>query len=83
MREELGAEVRVTGRLGTDLPLDAVVLRVYTAELDPASPPPRPLEHAALRWADAAELPQLDWVDADRAVVADLVALLRATHQRR
>jgi 8-oxo-dGTP diphosphatase len=78
LREELGAEVRVTGRLGTDLPLGGVLLRVHTAELDPASPPPRPLEHAALRWVNAAELPHLDWVDADRAVVADLVALLRA-----
>lgn len=82
LREELGAQVRVTGRLGTDLPVDGVVLRVHTAELDPAGPAPQPLEHAALRWVDAAELPQLDWVDADRAVVADLAALLRAGAHR-
>jgi 8-oxo-dGTP diphosphatase len=78
LREELGVDVRVTGRLGTDLPLPDVVLRVHTAELAPGSPEPRPLEHAALRWVDAAEVPALDWVAADRAVAADLVALLRA-----
>ena len=77
LREELGADVRVTGRLGTDLPLADVLLRVHTAELAPGSPEPEPLEHAALRWVDAADVPGLDWVPADRAVAADLVALLR------
>ncbi|QYN40046.1 NUDIX domain-containing protein [Pseudonocardia sp. DSM 110487] len=77
LREELGAEVRVTGRLGTDLPLTDVLLRVHTAELAPGSPEPKPLEHAALRWVDAADVPGVDWVPADRAVAADLVALLR------
>ncbi len=79
VREELGAEVRVTGRLGTDLPLADVLLRVYTAEAAPGSPEPKPLEHAALRWVGAADVPDLDWVPADRAVAADLVALLRDT----
>jgi 8-oxo-dGTP diphosphatase len=77
LREELGAEVRATGRLGTDLPLADVLLRVHTAELAPGSPEPEPLEHAALQWVDAAAVPELDWVPADRAVAADLVALLR------
>jgi 8-oxo-dGTP diphosphatase len=75
--EELGAEVRVTGRLGTDLLLDGMLLRVHTARPAPGSPEPRALEHAALRWVDAAEVPAVDWVEADRAVAADLVTLLR------
>ncbi len=75
--EELGAEVRVTGRLGTDLLLDGMLLRVHIAEPAPGSPEPRALEHAALRWVDAAEVPDVDWVEADRAVAADLVTLLR------
>jgi hypothetical protein len=29
-----------------------------------------------VRWVAAEEVPGLDWVDADRAVVADLVRLL-------
>jgi 8-oxo-dGTP diphosphatase len=77
LREELGADVRATGRLGTDLPVADVLLRVHTAELLPGSREPEPLEHAALRWVDAADVTELDWVPADRAVAADLVALLR------
>jgi 8-oxo-dGTP diphosphatase len=77
MREELGVDVRVTGRLGTDLPLPDVVLRVYTAEPAPGSPEPQPLEHAALRWVTADDVPDVDWVAADRAVAADLLTLLR------
>lgn len=77
-REELGTAVRVTGRLGTDLPIDAGVLRVHTAELDAAAPEPQALEHAAVRWVGPDELAEVDWVDADRAVVTDLVALLRS-----
>jgi 8-oxo-dGTP diphosphatase len=76
-REELGAEVRPTGRLGTDLPIDAGVLRVHVARLVPGSPEPRALEHGALRWLGVAQLGTVDWIDADRAVLADLAALLR------
>ena len=75
-REELGTAVRVTGRLGTDLPIRAGVLRVHRAELVPGAPEPRALEHAQLRWVAAAELRDVNWVEADRAVVADLVGLL-------
>ena len=76
-REELGARVLPVGRLGTDLPIDAGVLRVHVARLASDSPEPRGLEHAALRWLGAAELDTVDWIDADRAVLADLVELLR------
>jgi 8-oxo-dGTP diphosphatase len=76
-REELGVEVRVTGRLGTDLPLEAGVLRVHTADLAPESAEPQALDHAELRWVGPDEVGALDWVEADRAVVADLVAHLR------
>ena len=75
-REELGTEVVADGRVGTDLPIDAGVLRVHRARLAPDAPEPRALDHAAVRWVDAAELPAVDWVDADRAVVEDLVRML-------
>ena len=68
--------MRATGRLGTDLPLDAAVLRVHTAELEPGSPEPVALEHAGLRWVGRDELAGVDWVAADRAVLVDLQALL-------
>ena len=79
-REELGAQVLPVGRLGTDLSIDAGVLRVHVAGLAPDSPEPRAYEHAALRWLGAADLDTVDWIDADRAVLADLVELLRRLH---
>jgi 8-oxo-dGTP diphosphatase len=75
-REELATEVVVGGRLGTDLRIDAGVLRVHVACLAAGARDPRPLEHSGLRWVTAAEVPAVDWVDADRAVVADLVERL-------
>ena len=77
-REELGIEVVPDGRVGTDLPIAAGVLRVHRARPVPGSPEAQALEHAAVRWVDATQVPGLDWVDADRAVVADLVLLLAA-----
>jgi 8-oxo-dGTP diphosphatase len=75
-REELGTEVVPDGRVGTDLPIDVGVLRVHRARPAPAAPEPRALEHSALRWVGAADVAGVNWVDADRAVVADLVRLL-------
>ena len=77
-REELGARVRATGRIGPDLPIAAGLLRVHLAELLPGSPEPAALEHSALRWVAAPDLDALDWVDADRAVLPDLAAVLAA-----
>ncbi len=77
-REELGARVRATGRIGPDLPIAVGLLRVHLAELMPGSPEPAALEHSALRWVGAPELDALDWVDADRAVLPDLAAVLAA-----
>jgi 8-oxo-dGTP diphosphatase len=79
-REELGMPVRVGGRIGTDLPIAAGVLRVYLAEPAADAPDPQPLEHAALRWVGPDELDDVDWVDADRAVVEDLAGLLTGPH---
>jgi 8-oxo-dGTP diphosphatase len=76
-REELGVDVVPHGRIGTDLPIAAGVLRVHRARSAPGAPEPHALEHAAVRWVAAEEMPDLDWVGADRAVVPDLVRLLR------
>ncbi|WP_224389342.1 NUDIX domain-containing protein [Pseudonocardia sp. ICBG1293] len=75
--EELGARVTVGERLGTDLPIGRRVLRIHTARLDAGSPEPAAREHRALRWVGPREVAALGWLDADRAVVAELVALLR------
>src|SRR6201986_1734633 len=68
LAEELGLEpgdVAVGGRLGRDIPLnETTTLRAYRVRLIPGEP--RPHDHRALRWVTAAELPDVDWVPADR-----------------
>nr|WP_245775748.1 NUDIX domain-containing protein [Saccharopolyspora flava] len=77
-REELDVEVRPTGRLGTDVPLDnGMLLRIHTAELVDAGQVPRAVEHREVRWLTAADLPALDWLDTDRVLLHHLRELLR------
>lgn len=79
-REELGTDVEVGGQVGTDLPIGdphgGRVLRIREARLRPGAPEPVAHEHGELRWVGAAEIAGLGWLDADRAVVAELRALL-------
>lgn len=77
-REELGTDVVAGVRVGTDLPIEVGVLRAYSASLAPGAPEPRALEHSALRWVAASELAGLPWLDGDRAVLPELMALLAA-----
>ena len=53
---------------------------MHVAGSRPTRPSRGPIEHAALRWLGAADLDTVDWIDADRAVLADLVELLRRLH---
>ncbi|MCV7411675.1 DNA mismatch repair protein MutT [Mycobacterium florentinum] len=80
--EELGleaADVVVGDRLGDDVCLnDTTTLRAYLVRL--AGGEPHPHDHRALRWVTVAELPEVDWVPADRAWLPDLAdALSTAT----
>ena len=75
-QEELGARVDVTGRVGPDLILPSGwVLRIHAARLVEGQRPDA-LEHHALRWVRAGEFTELDWLDADRAVLPALRELL-------
>jgi 8-oxo-dGTP diphosphatase len=77
LAEELGLEVgdvAVGDRLGDDIALDGMTLRAYRVHL--LSGEPRAHDHRAVRWVTAAELPDVDWVPADRDWVADLVRTL-------
>ena len=66
IREELGCEVRVTGRLeGVEPIRPGMVLEVVLAELASGEPVPRDREHDALRWLAAEELRSLPWLPAD------------------
>jgi 8-oxo-dGTP diphosphatase len=77
-QEELAVRVVAGGQLGPDVPLPGgLVLRVHCARLADPQARPQAVEHAALRWVDAADLHTLDWLDADRAVLADLATTMR------
>lgn len=76
-REELGVSALVLRRLGPDLPLgSARVLRVYLSALAAGSPEPSAHEHSELRWVGAAELDELDWLDADLVLLPELADVL-------
>lgn len=78
-REELAVEVVPGEQLGPDVALPGGrVLRVHVARLAQLTATPVAVEHAALRWVDASDLAELDWLDADRAILPDLEVLLRA-----
>jgi len=78
-REELAVEVVPGEQLGSEVPLPGgYTLRVHVARLADPSATPVPVEHASLRWVNVTELAELDWLDADRSVLPDLEALLRA-----
>ena len=78
LSEELGlddGDVAVGERLGADIALDsATTLRAYRVRLIRGEP--RPHDHRALRWVNATELPDVDWVPADRAWLPDLAEAL-------
>ncbi|RPA12982.1 (deoxy)nucleoside triphosphate pyrophosphohydrolase [Gordonia sp. OPL2] len=79
LREELGVDVSVGAALDERVPLtDDLVLVALAARIVDGTP--RPVEHAALRWCDAAELRELAdaglLVPADSAWVPQLLDIL-------
>jgi 8-oxo-dGTP diphosphatase len=73
--EELDVEIAVGTQVGPDVDLPGgKVLRIFAAGL--VSGEPRAVEHLELRWLTAAQLPDVDWLPADRLLLGDLTALL-------
>ncbi len=77
-REEIGVEIRLLDRVGSDWPMGATaVLRVWTAEVVEGEP--RPLEdHSEVRWLGPGEWYDVAWLAADLPVVRELERLMRA-----
>ncbi|MEO8889379.1 MAG: (deoxy)nucleoside triphosphate pyrophosphohydrolase [Jatrophihabitantaceae bacterium] len=76
-REELGVQIAV-GPLIAEGPIHPrLVLRLYAAAV--VSGEPGPLQdHAELRWLATADLDALDWLPADRSLLASVRPLLVA-----
>jgi len=75
VREELGCEVRVTGRLAGTQPIaHGYALAVLLAELVSGEPAPR--EHDALRWLGPEELGEVPWLAPDVPFLAELREVL-------
>jgi 8-oxo-dGTP diphosphatase len=79
--EELGCTVVVTDWLERSVPVrPGLTLRVAVAHLVDGLP--EPVEHDELRWLDADELDDVDWLEADRPFLPDLRGLLTRPRPR-
>ncbi|MEO6504378.1 MAG: NUDIX domain-containing protein [Jatrophihabitantaceae bacterium] len=74
--EELGCNVVIGEEIGRQALDDGALFILFEAALAPGSPAPTALEHRQLRWAEAAELAELDWVPTNRRYVADVTGRL-------
>lgn len=76
LREELALEIKPGASLGPGQPIgEHYLLRVYAAAL--LSGEPVLHEHSAIRWVEAAELAELDWLPADRPFLSALRTVMR------
>lgn len=80
LREELGVDAEVSGRVPGEWPLRApYVLQVWTARLRPGSAAPEPLQdHDELRWLGPDEIWDVPWLDQDVPAVRQALAHLGA-----
>ncbi|MFJ5996448.1 (deoxy)nucleoside triphosphate pyrophosphohydrolase [Streptomyces sp. NPDC092370] len=78
LREELGVDAEVGGRVPVEWPLrPPYVLQVWTARLRPGSAAPAPLEdHDELRWLGPHEIWDVNWLDQDVPAVRQTLAHL-------
>lgn len=80
IREELGVEVSVTGRLAGEQPVkDRYRLQVLLAEIVEGEPVPH--EHDALRWLGPEDLDAVPWLGPDRPFLAELREILLDGHR--
>jgi 8-oxo-dGTP diphosphatase len=80
-REELAIDV-VVGRNLAEADQAGLTLTVYEAALNGGRPVAGP-DHDELRWLDAADLPDLDWLDLDRQLLFAVAARLSADRKTR
>ncbi len=84
-REELGVDVRVAGRFGTDVPIPGepgMLLHGYLATLADPHAVPWPVEHRAVRWLDAEGLTEVDWLATDRLLLDAMRGVVEEDQRR-
>jgi 8-oxo-dGTP diphosphatase len=74
--EELGCRVVVGEEIGRQALADGALFILFEVALAADSPAPAALEHRQLRWVEASELTELDWVATNRRYVTDVTARL-------
>jgi 8-oxo-dGTP diphosphatase len=74
--EELGCRVVIGQEIGRQSLEDGALFILFEAALAPGSPQPAALEHRQVRWAEAAELADLNWVTTNRRYVTDVTGRL-------
>jgi 8-oxo-dGTP diphosphatase len=75
LREELGVEARIDGRLGGDLPIGkTAVLRVYLGRI--LSGQLSLVDHDEHRWLTAGELDDVPWIPVDLPLIPELRRIL-------
>lgn len=80
VREELGCEIRVTGRLTGEQPVGGGrTLQVQCAEI--VSGEPVPHEHDAVRWLGPEELDEVRWLPPDLPFLTELREMLLDGHR--
>ena len=75
--EELGCQVMIDQEIGRQSLDDGALFILFQASLAPGSADPAALEHRQIRWAEATELAQLDWVATNRKYVTDVTGRLQ------
>lgn len=74
--EELGCHVVIGQEIGRQSLDDGALFILFQAALAPGSPAPAALEHREIRWVEAGELVDLEWVPTNRKYVTDVAARL-------
>ena len=92
LHRELAEELAITVELGGEFrcpdqaawPISAgYAMRLWFAAIRPAGEPTLTAAHRAVRWLSVDQLGTVPWLDADRAIVAELQSELRGGHPRR
>ncbi len=74
--EELGVDIILGPRVGTDWPLGRYVLRVWLARLVDGAEPAPVEQHDAVRWVDPATIDSVAWLHGDREPAQAAAAMI-------